>query len=83
MKIESKKAVVTRVIISFFTSAYAAFLNVQMREGFLKDHFFTDWLKLMPKFYLFLLPYVLIMGPITEILVNKNFSKKQQIKIEK
>ena len=73
MKIGSKKAIVVRIIISFFTSVYAAFLNTIMKQEFLSGHFFVNWLNLVPKIYLLLLPFVLIIGPVVEILVDKMF----------
>ena len=73
MKIGTKKAIVARIIVSFFTSAYAAFLNTLMKQEFLSGHFFVNWLNLVPKIYLLLLPFVLIMGPVVEILVDKMF----------
>jgi aliphatic nitrilase len=89
MKIGTQKAIVARIIISFFTSAYAAFLNTLMKQEFLSGHFFVNWLNLVPKIYLLLLPFVLIMGPVVEILVDKIFrigieknknSKKKKLK---
>jgi hypothetical protein len=74
MKIETKKAIVARMIIPFFTSAYASFLSTLMKQEFLSGRFFVNWLNLVPKIYLLLLPFVLIMGPVVEIFVNKMFS---------
>jgi hypothetical protein len=76
MKIESKKAIVIRIIMPFFTSVYAAFLNTVMKQEFLSGHFFINWLNLVPRIYLLLLPFVLIMGRITEILVDRIFKKR-------
>jgi hypothetical protein len=74
MKTAIKKVIVFGIIITFFTSAYAAFLTIVMRQGFLTDHFFVNWLSLIPKAYLFLLPFVLITGPVTRALVDRMFS---------
>jgi len=60
----------------FFTSVYAAFLNTVMKQEFLSGHFFINWLNLVPRIYLLLLPFVLIMGRITEILVDRIFKKR-------
>lgn len=73
MKTEIKKAVVFGVIIAFFTSAYAAFLNTIMKQGFLSDHFLVNWLRLIPKTYLLMLPFVLITGRMVGVLVDRIF----------
>ena len=73
MKTGNKKLIVFGVIIGFFTSAYTAFLNTIMKQGFLTDQFFVNWLNLIPKTYLFLLPFVLMMGPLTRALVDRMF----------
>ena len=73
MKTELKKLIVFGVIISFFTSAYAAFLNTVMKQGVLTDHFFGNWLSSIPKTYLLLLPFVLVTGPVTRALVDRMF----------
>ena len=78
MKTEFKKLIVFGVIISFFTSAYAAFLNTVMKQGFLTDHFLVNWLSLIPKTYLFLLPFVLITGPVIRALVDRMFRKGKE-----
>jgi hypothetical protein len=73
MKKEIKKLIVFGVIIAFFTSAYTAFLNTIMRQGFLTDHFLVNWLMLVPRTYLLLLPFVLITGPPIKALVERIF----------
>ncbi|WP_419555731.1 DUF2798 domain-containing protein [Pollutibacter soli] len=73
MKTEFKKLIVFGIIIAFFTSAYAAFLNTIMTQGFFTDHFFYNWLILVPRTYLLLLPFVLIMGPVIRALVDRMF----------
>ena len=80
MKTEIKKVIVFGVIIAFFTSAYAAFLNTIMKQGFLTDHFLVNWFGLIPRTYLFLLPFVLITGPVTRALVDKMFSNENRTK---
>jgi hypothetical protein len=77
MKRELKKLVVFGMIITLFTSAYTAFLNTVMKQGFSSDHFFINWLSLIPKTYLLLLPFVLITGRITSIWVNRMFRDKK------
>jgi len=78
MKPELKKIIVFAVIITFFTSAYASLLNTVMKQGFLTDHFLVNWLSLIPKTYLFLLPFVLIAGRITRILVDRMFRNEKR-----
>lgn len=78
MKTEIKKLIVFGIIIAFFTSAYAAFLNTIMKQGFLTDHFFVNWLSLIPKTYLFLLPFVLIAGPVIRALVERMFRNENK-----
>lgn len=73
MKTEFKKLIVFGIIIAFFTSAYAAFLSTIMKQRFLTDHFFVNWLGLIPKTYLLLLPFVLITGPLVRALVDRMF----------
>jgi len=75
MKTELKKLIAFGVIINFFTSAYAAFLNTIMKQGVLTDRFLVNWLGLIPKTYLLLLPFVLIAGPFTRALVDRMFRK--------
>jgi len=77
MKTEFKKLIVFGVIIAFFTSAYAALLNTIMKQGFLTDHFFINWLSLIPKTYLLLLPFVLITGPLIRALVERIFRNEK------
>jgi hypothetical protein len=87
MKSEIKKLIVFGVIIAFFTSAYAAFLNTIMKQSLLTDRFFINWLSSIPKTYLLLLPFVLITGPFVRILVERIFrnerNKDQTIKPNK
>ena len=75
-----KKTIVFGIIIAFFTSAYAALLNTIMKQGFLTDHFFINWLSLIPKTYLFILPFVLITGPVIRALVDKMFRNENRTK---
>jgi uncharacterized membrane protein len=78
MKTGLKKTIVFGVIISFLTSAYAAFLKTIMNQSFLSDHFLINWLKEIPKFYLFILPFVLITGPVVRILVDNIFRNEKK-----
>jgi hypothetical protein len=80
MKTELKKLIVFGVIIAFFTSAYTALLNTVMKQGFLTDHFLINWLSLIPKTYLLLLPFVLITGPAIRALVDRMFRNENRTK---
>jgi hypothetical protein len=80
MKKEIKKLIVFGIIIAFFTSAYAAFLNTIMKQGFLTDHFFVNWVRVIPKTYLLLLPFVLLTGPVVRILVERMFRNENRMK---
>lgn len=73
MKKELKKLIVFGVIIGFLTSVYTAFLNTIMRQDLLSDHFLANWLSLILKTYLFLLPFILVTGPVIRILVERIF----------
>jgi hypothetical protein len=80
MKKEIKKLIVFGIIIAFFTSAYAAFLNTIMKQGFLTDHFFVNWIRVIPKTYLLLLPFVLLTGPVVRVLVERMFRNENRTK---
>lgn len=80
MKTEFKKSIVSGVIISFLTSAYAAFLKTIMTQDFSTDHFLVNWLRQIPLIYLFILPFVLIMGPLVRALVDRLFRNEKRTK---
>jgi hypothetical protein len=80
MKTAIKKAIVFGAIIAFVTSAYATLLNTIMKQGLLTDHFFVNWLGLIPRTYLFLFPFVLITGPIIRALVDRMFRNENKTK---
>ena len=71
MKIEHKEMILSSAIASAFTSAYASFLNRIMMQDLWSDHFLRNWLRLVPRTYMFLLPFVLIMGPVIKVIVGK------------
>lgn len=73
-----KKEIVFSLIITLATSTYAAFLNTVMKQGLFTDHFLANWLSLIPIIYLFLLPYVWIMGRLVRILVNSLFRNEKK-----
>lgn len=78
MKIERKKFIVFGVIISFFTSSYAAFLKTITTQGFFTDHFLVNWLRQIPKIYLLILPFVLIIAPVIRVWVDKMFRNEKR-----
>jgi len=78
MKPEFKKTILFAVIITFFTSSYVAFLNTVMMQGFLTDQFLINWLRIIPKTYLVILPFVLITGPLTKAIVDRIFRNGEQ-----
>jgi len=80
MKTEFKKAIVFGTIISFLTSSNASFLKTIMYQSFLSDHFLINWLKEVPGFYLFILPFVLITGPLVRMLVDRMFRNEKRTK---
>jgi len=78
MKKELFKQITLGVIVVFFTSAYTAFLNTIMKQGLLTENFLINWLKLIPKIYVLLLPFVLIVSLIIKKFVDKIFSEKEK-----
>ena len=73
MKTEFKKRIVFTIMLAILTSTYAAFLNTLMKQGFLTDHFLINWLRLVPRTFLFVFPFILIMGPVIKALVDRMF----------
>ena len=72
-KTETKKLIAFGVIISLFTSVYTTFLGTAIKQGFFTEDFFFNWLRLLPKAYFAILPFVLITGPLTRNLVDRIF----------
>jgi hypothetical protein len=77
MKGERKKLIVFGVIITFFTALYTAFLNTVTKAGLSDDHFFVNWMRLVPKTYFPMLPFVLVAGSITSALVKRIFRNEK------
>jgi hypothetical protein len=73
MKARFKKVILIRMITSFLTSIYTSLFATLMKQEFLSKHFFINWLSLIPRIYIVLLPFVLITAPFVEILVDKIF----------
>ncbi len=77
MSKEFKKLAAFGFIISFFTSTYVTFLGTVLKQGFATEDFFSNWISLIPKAYLAVLPFVLITGPIVRKLVDKLFDRNK------
>jgi len=75
MSNEFKKLAVFGLIISLLTSTYVSFLGTIVRQGFGTDNFVYNWLSLVPKAYLAVLPFVLITGPLVRRFVDWLFVK--------
>ncbi|MFC5269871.1 DUF2798 domain-containing protein [Adhaeribacter terreus] len=63
--------------MSLLTSAYGTFLVTLMKQDFLSDYFFVNWLSLIPKTYLLVLPFTLITGPMIRALVERMFRNEK------
>lgn len=79
MKREFTKLIVFGALVTFFTSLYTAFLTTVMKQGFLSDRFFINWVILIPRTYVLLLPFVLIVGPLVRAWVEKLFRNRETI----
>lgn len=70
MSTEFKKLVVFGFIISLLTSTYVTFLGTVLKQGFGTKDFMHNWLSLIPKAYIVVLPFVLVTGPLVKRLVD-------------
>jgi len=70
MSRELKKLALFGIIIALFTSTYATFLQTGLKQGFFTDGFWINWLRIIPKAYLALLPFILITGPLARKIVD-------------
>lgn len=73
MNREFKKLALFGIIIAVFTSTYVTFLGTGLKQGFFTDGFWINWLKLIPKAYIIVLPFILITGPLVRRLVDRIF----------
>lgn len=73
MKVEFKKIFLFGILISFLTS-------LVLGQGFNKINFYYNWLTLIPKTYLLVLPFVLITGSIIRTIINR-IVKLENIKV--
>ncbi len=82
MSNEFKKLAVFGLIISLLTSTYVSFLGTVLRQGFWTDNFLYNWLILIPKTYIAVLPFVLLTGPLIRRFVDWIFLKLAKKKKE-
>lgn len=75
MSTEFKKLVVFGFIISLLTSTYITFLGTILKQGFGTKDFIYNWLSLIPKAYIVVLPFVLVTGALVKRLVDWLFFK--------
>lgn len=73
MSRELKKLALFGIIIAVFTSAYVTFLGTGLKQGFFTHGFWLNWLRLIPKAYIIILPFILITGPLVRKLVDRIF----------
>jgi hypothetical protein len=73
MKTELKRMIAFGVIISLLTSTYATFLGTILKQGLFTVNFVSNWIALIPKAYLAMLPFVLLTGPLVTRIVNAVF----------
>lgn len=78
MSKEFKKLAVFGLIISLLTSTYVTFLSTTLNQGLGTQNFIYNWLSLIPKAYLVVLPFVLITGPLVRHFVDWLFAKFEQ-----
>jgi hypothetical protein len=80
MNREFKKLVLFGIIIAVFTTTYVTFLGTGLKQGFFTNGFFSNWMKLIPRAYLAVLPFILITGPLIRKLVDIIFGDHKKIK---
>ena len=75
---ELKKLAVFGAIIAALTSTFVTFIGTGLKQGFFTENFWLNWLKLMPKAYIIVLPFVLITGPLVRKLVDRIFGDHKE-----
>jgi hypothetical protein len=55
------------------------FLGTGLKQGFFTDGFWVNWLTLMPKAYIIVLPFILITGPLVRRLVDRIFGDTHKV----
>lgn len=75
MTTEFKKLLAFGIIISLLTSTYVTLLGTIAKQGLFTQQFFLHWIMQIPKTYIYVLPFVLITGPIVRKSIDFIFSK--------
>jgi hypothetical protein len=75
MTTEFKKLLAFGIIISLLTSTYVSFPGTMARQGLFAQHFILNWIVQIPKTYLFVLPFVLLTGPLARKVIDYIFLK--------
>jgi len=75
MTTEFKKLLAFGIIISLLTSTYVTLLGTIVRQGLFTNHFMVNWMVQIPKTYIFVLPFVLLTGPLVRKVVDLIFLK--------
>ncbi|MBC8082543.1 MAG: DUF2798 domain-containing protein [Hymenobacter sp.] len=70
MTLETKRLLLFGVLITFTTSLYVTFLGTWLSYG-MRPGFLAKWLAAVPRAYLVVLPYTLLMGPLVQRLVRR------------
>lgn len=70
MKLETKRLLLFGVLITMTTSLYVTFLGTWLTYG-IRPGFLSQWLRGVPRAYLVVLPYILLMGPLVQRLVHR------------
>ncbi|SFF49467.1 DUF2798 domain-containing protein [Thermoflexibacter ruber] len=80
MSNEFKRLALFGIIISLLTSTYVSFLGTIFKQGFGTENLVYNWLSLVLKAYIAVLPFVLITGPLVRRLADWIFVKLTSIK---
>lgn len=75
MTTEFKKLLAFGIVISLLTSTYVTLLGTIARQGLHSDQFFMHWMSQIPKTYLYVLPFVLVTGPLVRKAIDVIFLK--------
>jgi hypothetical protein len=77
MSNEFQRLAVFGIIISLLTSTYVSFLGTIFKQGFGTENFVYNWLSLVPKAYIAVLPFVLLTGPLVRRFVDWMFDRNK------
>lgn len=70
MQLETKRLLLFGVLITMTASLYVTFLSTCLTYGF-RPGFLAMWLGSVPRAYVVVLPYLLLMGPLVQRLVRR------------